>query len=135
MDTQRKLRGMLAGGALCVLGALPAAAPALTVTAAECGEGADFIRNAARSRDNGMTAFDFLGRLESDLVAIRAYPAAMRWFAKDEDDERLLRLAAASVFERPRPAPEHHDAFLASCSALVAVQSGPSADRGGPLRR
>lgn len=100
-------------------------ARALTVTLDECDEGADFIRNAALSRDNGMRAADFLGRLEGDLVAIRAVPEPLRWFARDADDEALLRTAASEVFASPRRAAEHHAAFLSTCRSLVMVGSGP----------
>jgi hypothetical protein len=99
-------------------------ARALTVTLAECDEGADFVRNAALSRDNGMRAADFLGRLEGDLAAIRTVPATLRWFARDADDEALLRAAATDVFESPRRAGEHHDAFLALCRARVTLEHG-----------
>lgn len=100
-------------------------AKALTVTWDECVEGADFIRNAALSRDNGMRAADFLGRLDGDLQAIRAVPVQLRWFARDADDEALLRTAAADVFEAPRRAAEHARDFLATCRAQVTVDSGP----------
>ena len=81
----------------------------------DCLEGADFIGNAARSRDNGMSREAFLGRLEDDLVVIRAFPPALRWFAKDAADERFLIEAAARVFDRPRTPVRHHADFLASC--------------------
>ena len=114
---------------LCAIGALAATAAlpvhALTVTVEECGEGADFVRNAARSRDNGMPAEAFLERLEGDLLSIRAVPRALRWFAKDEDDEALLRLGATSVFVSPRGADDHHREFLSHCRAMVAVTGAP----------
>jgi len=115
---------LCAAGCLALAGLAPPSA-ALTVTSEECGEGADFIRNAALSRDNGVRADDFLGRLEGDLVAIRAVPAPLRWFARDADDEALLRMATVDVFVLPRGASEHHADFLSTCRALVAVESGP----------
>lgn len=108
---------------LATLGTGPAMA--LTVTLEECGEGADFIRNAALSRDNGMRAADYLHRLEGDLVAIRSVPPALRWFARDQDDESMLRTAAAAVFAEPLAADDHHRAFLASCHAVVAAIEPP----------
>lgn len=118
-------RGLGAIGALAAASAAPLPVHALTVTDAECGEGADFVRNAARSRDNGMPAEAFLERLEGDLVSIRTVPRALRWFARDEDDEALLRLGATSVFVSPRDADEHHQAFLSYCRAMVAVSGVP----------
>lgn len=87
----------------------------------ECREGADFIANAARSRDNGMPRDAFIGRLEDDLVVIRAFPPALRWFAKNAADERFLLQAAAQVFDAPLAPGEHHAAFLAACLARAAT--------------
>jgi len=115
---------LCATGCLALAGLISPAA-ALTVTSEECGEGADFIRNAALSRDNGIRADEFLGRLEGDLVAIRSVPAPLRWFARDADDEALLRTAAVDVFVTPRRAAEHHADFLSHCRARVALESGP----------
>jgi len=115
---------------LCAAGALVAAtlappASALTVSPGDCAEGADFIRNAALSRDNGAPAEMFLSRLDQDLQAIRAFPPALRWFAQDDDDAALLRAGAAAVFAEPRDAEQHHRAFLAQCHAAVARSAGP----------
>ena len=101
-----------------VLAALVASAPvawAGVSTLGECFEAADFIGNAARSRDNGMPREAFLGRLEDDLVVIRAFPPAMRWFAKDAADERFLLQAAARVYDVPLAPAQHHADFLAAC--------------------
>ena len=89
-------------------------------SAAECREGGDFIRNAARSRDNGMTREAFVGRLEHDLVAIRAFPAEMRWFVHDGEDEQFLRAEVAAVFDAPLPAEEHRAGFIARCAGGAA---------------
>ena|SRR5690349_814255 len=86
-----------------------------TSTLGECFEAADFIGNAARSRDNGMSREAFIGRLEDDLVVIRAFPPGMRWFAKDAADERFLLQAAARVYDVPLPPAQHHAEFLAAC--------------------
>jgi len=100
----------------CALLALaPLAAGATTSTLEECVEGADFIANAAYSRDNGMARDSFLERLEGDFLAIRAFPVALRWFVKDADDERFLRAAVLAVFDRPQPADRHRSAFFAAC--------------------
>jgi hypothetical protein len=122
-----RIRVLCAIGVFGAMAAMPAAVEALTVTESECGEGADFIRNAARSRDNGIPAQAFLERLEGDLHAIRAYPPAMRWFARDAQDEALLRTAATTVFTAPRSADEHHRAFLSDCRALLAGVPPPGA--------
>jgi hypothetical protein len=84
-------------------------------TAIECIEGSEFIANAARARDNGIAREAFLDRLEADFAAIRAFPPALRWFARDSDDERFLYEAAARVFDRPQPPERHHADFLAGC--------------------
>ena len=106
------LRRWLAVG-IALVALAPGSAAASTLV--ECGEGADFIANAAASRDNGMAREAFLERLEGDFLAIRAYPVALRWFVKSADDERFLRAAAEDVFDRPRPPERHYAAFLAAC--------------------
>ncbi len=117
-------RVLCAIGAFCAAVVLPPPAAALTVTLEECTEGADFIRNAALSRDNGIRADVFLRRLEDDLVAIRSVPPPLRWFARDGDDEALLRVAAISVFAEPRGAEDHHRDFLSNCRAVVSAANG-----------
>ena len=119
-----RFRVLCAIGALCAAAALPPPATALTVTLEECTEGADFIRNAALSRDNGIRGEAFLRRLEDDLVAIRSVPPALRWFARDGDDEEMLRMAAVSVFADPRGAEDHHRDFLSNCRAVVSAANG-----------
>ena len=106
--------------ALCALVTLIGCANAAE-PAGDCREGADFIANAARSRDNGMPRDAFMGRLEDDLVVIRAFPPAMRWFAKNVADERFLLQAAAQVFDAPLSPARHHAAFLAACLARAAT--------------
>ena len=106
-------RWLALGCALAALASLPARAT--TSTLEECVEGADFIGNAAYSRDNGMARETFLDRLEGDFVTIRAFPIALRWFVKDADDERFLRAAAMDVFDRPLSPERHRAAFFAAC--------------------
>jgi hypothetical protein len=119
-----RFRVLCAIGAFCAAAGLPPPAAALTVTLEECTEGADFIRNAALSRDNGIRADAFLRRLEDDLVMIRSVPPALRWFARDGDDEEMLRVAAISVFAEPRGAEDHHRDFLSNCRAVVSAANG-----------
>lgn len=113
--------GLLAAWTLGLL--LPASAAALTVSASDCDEGGDFIRNAALARDNGISARAFLDRLEGDLIAIRSVPKTLRWFVQDEEDERLLRNAAVSVFTSPRDPDAHGREFRAQCRVAVAQAS------------
>src|SRR5437879_13676289 len=76
----------------------PLCASASVPTLSDCFEGSDFIANAALSRDNGMTRDAFINRLTGDFAAIRAFPSELRWFVRDEDDERFLEVAAVEVF-------------------------------------
>jgi hypothetical protein len=112
-DATMLWRWLALGCALAALVSVPARAT--TSTLEDCIEGADFIGNAAYSRDNGLARATFLDRLESDFVAIRAFPAALRWFVKDADDERFLRAAATDVFDRPQSPDRHRAAFFAAC--------------------
>jgi hypothetical protein len=108
----------LAGVFLMTTGALASASiPTLT----DCLEGSDFIANAARSRDNGMTRAAFLERLSEDFVAIRAFPAELRWFVKDDDDERFLESAAETVFDTPLEPAVHRTAFLRACLDRLTI--------------
>ncbi len=99
--------------------AFPVPAGALTVSPQDCREGADFIGNAARSRDNGMPAARFIARLDEDLVLIQSFAPELRWFARDDDDARLLRSAAVRVFDEPALPELHGESFLSECMALV----------------
>jgi hypothetical protein len=92
------------------------AAAAQPHSAAECREGGDFIRNAALSRDAGATREFFIGRLEDDLVTIRAFPPALRWFAHTPEDEAFLRTEVHEVFEAPAASELHRDGFLERCA-------------------
>ncbi len=94
------------------------ASHALTVTPQDCREGADFIGNAARSRDNGMPAARFIARLDEDLILIQSVAPALRWFARDDEDARFLRGWVTRVFEEPALPELHGTAFLAECLAL-----------------
>ncbi len=85
-----------------IMGGLALPAQAHELTMSECLEGSDFIKNAALSRDYGMSREDFLGRMQSDLVAIQAFPPELRWFVQDEDDETLLVGFAQRVFDSPQ---------------------------------
>lgn len=101
---------------LIAAAAWSAAAAAHPHSASECREGGDFIRNAALARDAGATRQFFVGRLEDDLVAIRAFPPALRWFAHDTADEAFLRAEVADVFDAPQAGAWHRDGFLERCA-------------------
>lgn len=104
--------------ACALLGTDPAAAgrPSLV----ECFEGSDFIADAALSRDAGMSAEAFLGRMQQDFVAIRSFPNELRWFVHDADDEAFLLAAASEVFVHPGPAERHRRVFLQACVERMA---------------
>jgi hypothetical protein len=102
---------------LCVCAQARASIPTLT----ECLEGADFIANAARARDNGVTRARFMAQLAADLVTIRAFPAELRWFVKDPDDEQFLATAARRVFDDPATPVDHRSDFLRACFDRVGV--------------
>ena len=87
----------------------------------ECVEGGDFIRNAALSRDNGMDGTTFVTKMLADLVAIRSFPPAIRWFVQDQQDEDLLVKAAVAVFENPLDPETHRHGFLGSCVAMTTL--------------
>jgi hypothetical protein len=95
----------------------------------ECREGGDFIRNAALSRDNGISRDFFMSRLAGDLEAIRSFPLQLRWFVRSEQDEALLTAAAASVFDAPQKPRRHEIEFVDECMQspawrLESVENG-----------
>ena len=102
--------------ALAVAAAWAFAAVAQPHSAGECREGGDFIRNAALARDAGASREFFVGRLEDDLLTIRAFPPALRWFAHDSADEAFLRAEVHAVFDAPSESELHRDAFLERCA-------------------
>jgi len=81
----------------------------------ECLEGGEFIRNAALSRDNGITREFFMSRLYADFEAIRAFPPQLRWFVHNEQDEALLARAVESVFDAPQAPRRHEIEFVDEC--------------------
>lgn len=81
----------------------------------ECLEGGEFIRNAALSRDNGISREFFMSRLIEDLIAIRSFPPALRWFVRNEIDEALLTGAVEQVFDAPQPPRRHEIEFVDKC--------------------
>jgi len=127
-------------GARCIVTSIGVAAwlsviPSLAgrPTMEECFEGSDFIGNAARSRDAGVAADRFLGRMEDDFVAIRAFPNELRWFVHDADDEAFLLDSAREVFEHPGAPDRHRAAFLRACIDRMAM-GGEQAPEPAPPR-
>lgn len=94
----------------------------------ECAEGSDFIRNAALSRDNGLSRSEFIGRMHADIELIQAFPKELRWFVQDESDATLLLDHAAQVFDQPREAELHQAAFLQACVGRTANAAGASSE-------
>ena len=90
-------------------------AQALEVDASECGEGAQFIGNAAQSRKNGATKEMFVRKLDEDLFVLSSIPPELRWFAHGDAEAQFLREAVMEVFEFPRDPKDHATAFLTSC--------------------
>ena len=103
-----------------------AEAAARNISLGECAEGGEFIRNAALARDSGISREFFIGKLEEDLVLIRAFPPELRWFAQDEADERFLSERAAEVFDEPKDPEEHEAAFVRDCIRQTAGTDGRS---------
>ncbi len=107
---------------LCFLKALPLLAAlsagtafAHELTARECMEGSDYIRNAALSRDGGITEKSFMDVFEQDMVMIARVPPSLRWFVQDQDDEALLRAALGEVFHQPQTPQQHAQDFARAC--------------------
>jgi hypothetical protein len=109
--------------------AIPAFAHELTL--AECREGGEFIRHAALARDNGITRAFFLGKLEEDLMLIRAFPPQLRWFAQDASDEKLLTEAVVQVFDAPVKPEQHEAVFIINCKEAAASIEEDQSDKSG----
>ncbi len=106
----------VAVGTLLAAGLAAAGRPSL----AECFEASDFIANAARARDAGMSEAAFLGRMEDDFEVIQSIPNDLRWFVHDPDDEAFLLAAAREVFAHPETPENHRRIFLQSCVDRMA---------------
>ncbi len=123
MRDERKVCAAWISGVLIGMLALSTAVTcaASTPTSAECAEAAEFIGNAARARDTGMARDAFLGQMESDFTAIRAFPNELRWFVHDAADEAFLYTAAEDVFDRPANPEVHRIAFFGACMNRLTV--------------
>ncbi len=96
------------------------AAYAHEISRAECLEGAEFIRNAALSRDAGATREFFMNKMAEDLALIQSFPPELRWFVQDTQDKELLAGAVASVFDEPRQPEQHEELFVNQCMQVTA---------------
>ena len=81
----------------------------------ECVEASDFIRNAALSRENGVDRTTFITKIIDDFALIKSFPAELRWFVQDTEDEEFLLKAATEVFEHPTEPNVHQRNFLKAC--------------------
>lgn len=106
---------------LLAAGAAFHAADAAATDPGECAQAAQFIGDAARARDAGMTREDFLAHMESDLEVIRTFPPEMRWFAETDEDEEFLLNAAREVFDRPSSPEAHARRFVRACVSRADV--------------
>jgi hypothetical protein len=113
--------------AILAAGLLLAALPAWPhdISLDECVEGSDFIRNAALSRNNGITRSEFIGRMHADIELIQAFPKELRWFVQDDSDAELLLGHAALVFDEPREPESHQAAFLQACIGRTDNAAAP----------
>ena len=96
----------------------------LEVDVDECREAAQFIGNAALSRQNGMSKERFIGRLDDDLMLLSAMPPERRWFAHGDAEARFLREAVLDVFDTPRAPREHAQGFLTNCLKSAGLDAG-----------
>ena len=92
-----------------------AAVSAHELSLQECREGADYIRNAAISREHGMSEAAFMDIFDNDLAMIMAIPKELRWFVQDDDDATFLRAALNQVFQYPKTPAEHALDFAHAC--------------------
>jgi len=97
----------------------PQLASAHALSKQECSEGTDFIRNAALSRDSGMSEISFMEIFNNDLAMLKSIPASLRWFVQDDDDAEFLRAALHEVFRKPT-APERHAELFGEVCLLRA---------------
>ena len=111
----KALPGMVMLALSLKLPAMPAHAHELSLQ--ECREGADYIRNAAISREHGMSETALMDIFDNDLAMIMAIPKELRWFVQDEDDATFLRSALNQVFQQPKEPSEHAMEFAHACVA------------------
>lgn len=104
---------------LLLLLAFPLMANAHSLSLEECSEGSDYIRNAALSRDGGMSEAKFFEVFDHDLVLLMAIPPSLRWFVQDDADAEFLRAALLDVYHNPKLPQQHAENFSVACSARM----------------
>jgi len=92
-----------------------ALAVAIEVEPGECREASQFIGNAARARDNGISRDKFVGRFDEDIMLLAGMRPETRWFVRGDNETRFLRAAILQVYDSPREATAHERIFLAAC--------------------
>ncbi|MEP7207813.1 MAG: hypothetical protein ABI920_12810 [Casimicrobiaceae bacterium] len=102
-------------------GASAYAARAAATEPDECAQAAQFIGNAAKARDLGMSREEFIAHMEADFQVIRAFPPQLRWFAENEQDEEFLLNAARDVFDHPAAPESHARRFVRACLTRTDV--------------
>lgn len=100
-----------------------AAAGSIEVDADECHQAAQFIGNAALSRQNGMSKERFVGRLDDDLMVLSSMPPERRWFVHGDAEARFLRDAVLDVFDTPRAPRDHAEGFLTNCLRSAGLEA------------
>src|SRR5215469_12576030 len=103
----RQASGYLAAAVAAFLLLCADSADAGRPTLAEYFEGSDFIANAARSRDAGMSGEAVLAQMRAAFATIQSVPAELRWFVHDADGEALLLAEASEVFAQTNPVENH----------------------------
>jgi len=107
--------------AMGIAGALMSPQTIAAASFEECEQAAQFIGNAARARDLGMSREEFLAHMQADLEVIRSFPPEMRWFAETEQDEQFLLKGAREVFDHPSPPETHATRFERACVSRADV--------------
>ena len=107
--------------ALLLAGAALFAGDATATDPEECAQAAQFLANAARARDLGMSRDEFIAHMQSDFEVIRAFPPEQRWFAETDADEQFLLNAARDVFDHPAAPESHARRFVRACLTRTDV--------------
>jgi hypothetical protein len=113
------IRRLRTTGMLILISMWGATSTAHAIDPGECSEGGEFIRNAALARDAGVTRQFFVDKLIEDLIVIRAFPPALRWFVQDDFDEQFLSEQVFKVFDAPMKAEEHEASFINDCLQIT----------------
>jgi hypothetical protein len=116
-------RSMIRAAATVALALVATAAAGIEVEPGECGEASQFIGNAARARDNGISRERFVGRFDDDVLLLGSMRPENRWFVHGDNETRFLRAAVLAVFDAPQAPGAHERAFLAACLRAAGLQA------------